>query len=68
MRTLLLLSALTGALALSACGERPQDKLGIRSDKPVQTGTGVAAFTMQAGRPVTRPVGPITSRPVPATA
>ena len=45
MRTLLLLSALTGAFALSACGERPQDKLGIRSDKPVQTGTGMAAFT-----------------------
>ena len=45
MRTLLLLSALIGAMVLSACGESPQDKMGIRSDKPAQAGTGVAVFT-----------------------
>jgi len=45
MRTLLLLCALTGAIALSACGESPQDKAGIRSDKPAHAGSGVAAFT-----------------------
>jgi len=45
MRKILLLSALSSALALAACGESPQDRAGIRSDKPVQAGTGVAAFT-----------------------
>ncbi len=45
MRTLLLLSALAGAMVLGACGESPQDKVGIRSDKPAQAGTGVAVFT-----------------------
>jgi len=48
MRTSFVLMALTGALALTACGEKPQDQAGIRSDKPAQVGTGVAAFT-QAG-------------------
>jgi hypothetical protein len=47
MRNLLLLSALTGAMALSACGESPQDKVGIRSDKPAQAGTGITVFTDQ---------------------
>jgi len=47
MRTFLYLSVLTGAMALSACGESPQDKVGIRSDKPAQAGTGVAVFTDQ---------------------
>lgn len=45
MRTILLLSALTSVLTLSACGESPQDKVGVRSDKPAQAGSGVAAFT-----------------------
>ena len=45
MRTILLLSALSGTLFLSACGESPQDKAGIRSDKPAHAGSGVAAFT-----------------------
>ncbi len=45
MSKILLLSAVMGALALSACGEKPQDQVGIRSDKPAQSGTGVAAFT-----------------------
>ena len=44
-RTLISLSLATAALALSACGEKPQDKTGIRSDQPAQAGTGVAAFT-----------------------
>jgi hypothetical protein len=43
----ILISALTvtAAIALTACGEQAQDKAGIRSDKPAQAGTGVAAFT-----------------------
>ena len=45
MRVSYLLTAVTAALALSACGEKPQDSAGIRSDKPAQVGTGVAAFT-----------------------
>jgi starvation-inducible outer membrane lipoprotein len=45
MRKILILSAVTGALALSACGEKPQELGGQGADKPVQTGTGVAAFT-----------------------
>jgi hypothetical protein len=44
-RTLISASLVTAALALSACGEKPQDKTGIRSDQPAQAGTGVAAFT-----------------------
>ena len=47
MRKTLLLTALTAAMALSACGEKPQDQAGIRSDKPAQVGTGVAAFTAE---------------------
>ena len=45
MRTPLTLTLLACALALAACGEKAQDRAGIRSDKPVQVGTGVAAFT-----------------------
>lgn len=45
MRKIFFLTVMTGALALSACGENPQDQAGIRSDKPAQTGTGVAPFT-----------------------
>ena len=30
---------------LAACGEKPQDTPGARTDQPVQAGTGVAAFT-----------------------
>ncbi len=45
MRSFLLISALTGAMVLSACGESSQDKAGIRSDKPAQAGSGVAPFT-----------------------
>ncbi len=45
MRKTLLLSAVTGVLLLTACGENPQDQAGVRSDKPAQAGTGVAAFT-----------------------
>ncbi len=45
MRKTLILSALSGLVLLSACGEKPQDTAGIRSDKPAQVGTGVAAFT-----------------------
>lgn len=33
------------AALLVACGEKPQDTLGARSDKPAVSGTGVAAFT-----------------------
>ncbi len=44
-RTLISASLVTAALALSACGEKPQDKTGVRSDQPAQAGTGVAAFT-----------------------
>jgi hypothetical protein len=46
MRRILTLSSVLLALAgLAACGEKPQDQAGIRSDKPAQAGTGVAAFT-----------------------
>ncbi|MEN9889698.1 MAG: hypothetical protein RL559_1735 [Pseudomonadota bacterium] len=45
MRKIFLLSTVAGALALSACGEKPQDHAGIRTDKAPQVGTGVAAFT-----------------------
>ncbi len=46
MRSTLMFSAAVAAvLALSACGEKPQDKMGIRSDQAAQAGTGVAAFT-----------------------
>ena len=48
MRTSVCLIAVSSALLLGACGESPQDRMGIRSDKPAQAGTGVAAFT-QAG-------------------
>ncbi len=47
MRKTLILSALSGFALLSACGEKPQDTAGIRSDKPAQAGTGVAVFTDQ---------------------
>ena len=47
MRKIVWLSALFAALALGACGEKPQDKLGAGSDKPAATGTGVAAFTAE---------------------
>jgi len=43
--TLISATVVVAALALSACGEKPQDKMGIRSDQPAQAGTGVAAFT-----------------------
>ena len=45
MRNILWLSVAVAALALSACGEKPQDKLGASSDKPAAIGTGVPAFT-----------------------
>ena len=46
MRSTLMFSAAVAAvLTLTACGEKLQDKMGIRSDKPAQAGTGVAAFT-----------------------
>ena len=45
MRKMLMLSAMSGVMVLSACGEKPQDQAGIRSDQPAQAGTGVAAFT-----------------------
>ena len=45
MRKTWILSALSAFVLLSACGEKPQDTAGIRSDKPAQAGTGVAAFT-----------------------
>ena len=47
MRKVLFLSAVTAVLTLSACGEKPQDHAGIRSDKPAAVGTGVAAFTAE---------------------
>ena len=34
------------ATLLVACGETSQDKPGVRSDKPVQNGTGVAVYTV----------------------
>lgn len=45
MRKIFVLSVISAAMALSACGESPQDRAGIRSDKPAQAGTGVAVFT-----------------------
>ena len=36
---------LCSAVLLVACGEKPQEVKGVRTDKPVQAGTGVAAFT-----------------------
>lgn len=33
------------AMLLVACGEKPQETVGVRSDKPAESGTGVAAFT-----------------------
>ena len=46
MRSTLISAVVVSAvLALSACGEKPQDKMGTRSDQPAQAGTGVAAFT-----------------------
>ncbi len=36
---------------LTACGEKPQDTKGVRTDKPAQTGTGVAAFTAPGWKP-----------------
>ncbi len=45
MRKILILSVMSGAMALTACGEKPQNQAGIRSDQPAQAGTGVAAFT-----------------------
>jgi hypothetical protein len=45
MRKTFLFSVACAVLALSACGEKPQDHAGIGSDKPAQAGTGVAAFT-----------------------
>ena len=44
-KTLTYFSAAIAALALAACGEKPQELTGVRSDKPVQAGTGVAVFT-----------------------
>lgn len=45
MRKTLLMTVATAALALSACGDQPQDSYGIRSDKPAHVGSGVAVFT-----------------------
>ena len=45
MRSTLTLTLLASAFVLAACGEKAQDRAGIRSDKPAQVGTGVAAFT-----------------------
>jgi len=42
MKTVVILCA---ALFLVACGEKPQDSLGSRSDKPAVAGTGVAVYT-----------------------
>ena len=33
------------AVLLVACGEKPQDIKGVRTDKPPYSGTGVANFT-----------------------
>mgnify|MGYP006194243305 FL=1 len=33
------------AILLVACGEKPQDVKGVRTDKPPYSGTGVAPFT-----------------------
>ncbi len=44
-KTLTTISLLAAAWALTACGEKPQEVTGARSDKPVQAGTGVAVFT-----------------------
>ena len=45
MRKTLIFSALSGLVFLSACSEKPQAQVGIRSDKPAQVGTGVEVFT-----------------------
>ena len=48
MRSILISTSVLLALgALTACGEKPQDRAGIRSDQPAQAGTGVAAFTAE---------------------
>ncbi len=36
------------AILLVACGEKPQDVKGVRTDKPPYSGTGVAPFTEPA--------------------
>ena len=46
-RILISTAALMVLTGLTACGEKPQDHAGIRSDKPAQAGTGVAAFTAE---------------------
>jgi len=40
-----ILASLAAAALLAGCSEKPQDHAGIRSDKPAEAGTGVAAFT-----------------------
>ena len=45
MKSVLTLTLAVAALGLSACGEKPQNQAGIRSDQPAQAGTGVAVFT-----------------------
>ena len=45
MRKTVLLVSVSSMFALAACGEKPQELGGSRSDQPVQAGTGVAAFT-----------------------
>ena len=46
MQRILISTVVLLALAgLTACGEKPQDHAGIRSDQPAQAGTGVTAFT-----------------------
>jgi hypothetical protein len=44
-KTLLTTGLLASVIALSACGEKPQDRVGVRNDQPAQAGTGVKAFT-----------------------
>ena len=46
-RILISTAALLALVGLSACGEKPQDHAGIRSDKPAAAGTGVTAFTAE---------------------
>lgn len=41
-RLMLVGGALIGALALSACGDKPQGMGGVKSDQPPYTGTGKA--------------------------
>ena len=52
----LTLAAAVAALALTACGEKPQTGMGIRSDAPPYAALAATSRSL-AGKPVTNPAG-----------